>query len=499
MKSINKYITLFAVVAALAVSGCKKDFLETSPTDSVDAGMVFQTTDGALVALNGTIRSMYTSLTNHGNFGQKSYDLTSDMMGEDIVLHAQGYNYFASEYNYSTVSNANASQRPDRTWYYYYRLINNVNRILSQVDAAQGTQADKDYIKGVALAMRAHSYYYLVNFFCAPDPSSKGVPLYIDPTTTGKGRGTVKEVYDQVFADLTQAETLLDGKARKHISHINLATALGIHARAALQYGDYATALTKSQQAIAKSGLNLYSRAQYTAAAFNTLSAAEWMWGLEVNVEQATIYASFYSHMDNRSAVGGYAALGGQKKITKALYDKIPDGDVRKTLFTNTVSASLPIYCQTKFQLRQAGNWSSDYLLMRLSEMYLIEAEAAQRTGDQGLAAQMLTNLVANRLPGYSAASLSGSALLDEILLQRKIELWGEGFGLLDVKRLGKGLNRPTGPGNHGGAQLNGGSGVNFDPVVTVLPANSNKWLFAIPQDEINANSALSVADQNPQ
>lgn len=498
MNKIYKKIALFTFACAFLATSCKKDYLETNPTDNVDAETVFETTDGAMVALNGTIRTMYELLTNHGNFGQKAYDLVSDLMGEDVVVHTQGYSWFNSDYNYSGISNANPDQRSDRTWFYYYRIINNVNRIIAQVPNATGSDDDKNLIIGQSLALRAHSYFYLVNFFCQSNPSSPGVPLYIEPTTEGKPRGTVQEVYDQIFADLTQAETLLEGKARIHLSHINLATAQGIHARAALQFGDYAKALEMSDKAISSSGATLFTQAQYTDAAFNTLGASEWLWGLEVNVEQATIFASFYSHMDNREATGGYAALGGQKKITKALYDEIPDGDVRKTIFSGEQNPDFPIYSQKKFQLRQPGNWASDYVLMRLAEMYLIKAEAAARAGNEVSATEALQTLLISRNPSYTTAGLSGNGLINEILLQRKIELWGEGFGLLDVKRLGRGLNRPTGPGNHGGINLNGGTANNFAPTVTILPANSNKWLFAIPQDEINANKALSVADQNP-
>lgn len=499
MKRTIKMIYPLALALTVVATACKKEYLETSPTSSIDANEVFTTTDGALVALNGTIRSMYQSLTNHGNFGQKSYDLVLDLMGEDLVVHRQGYSWFNTDYNYSIASNAAPDQRADRTWFYYYRIINNMNRILDALPEATGPDIDKELIRGQALALRAHSYFYLVNFFGHNDLSGAGVPIYTEPGTDGHPRSSVQEVYDLIFDDLTEAESLLEGKSRIHRSHINVSVAQGIYARAALQVGNYPDALLYATRAIESSGLSLFSAQQYTAAGFNTLSAAEWLWGLEVIVDQATIFASFYSHMDNRSATGGYAALGGQKKITKALYDRIPEGDVRRSLFAGVQDASLPIYSQLKFQLRQSGNWASDYLLMRLSEMYLIKAEAEARLG-AGSPTQTLQTLVSARYPDYDAGGITGDALLAEILLQRKIELWGEGFGLLDVKRLGNGLQRPTGPGNHGGNDLNteDGGGVNFPPQVTILSATSNSWILAIPQDEINANSALTVADQNP-
>jgi len=498
MNTIYRKLAVGVLAFSMLTISCKKDYLVTNPTASVGEEDVFQNTEGAMVALDGTIRTMYSSLTNHGNFGQKAYDLVADLMGEDMVVHTQGYNWFNSDYNYSIFSNARPEQRPDRTWRYYYRIINNVNRILVRLPEIEGTDEEKAYLEGQSLALRAHSYFYLVTFFGQNTESSPGVPIYLEPTQDGNPRSTVGQVYDQIYTDLTRAESLL-GSSREHISHVNQAVVQGIFARVALQRGDYPKALEMADKAITSSGLSLYSTTQYTAAGFNTVGAAEWMWGGEVNVEQATIFASFYSHMDNRPATGGYAALGGQKKITKALYDKIADDDVRKTLFQGTPNTSMPIYAQQKFQLRTPGNWASDYLFMRLAEMYLIKAEAqARQSGQANAAIQTLEELVKTRYADYSASGLSGNVLIDEILLQRKIELWGEGFGILDIRRLGKGLNRPTGPGNHGGNNLNGNGENNFSHDVTTLPAESNKWLFAIPQDEINANESLSSADQNP-
>src|SRR5690606_8693057 len=98
----------------------------------------------------------------------------------------------------------------------------------------------KANIKGQALAIRANSYYYLVNFFQQTykgNENKPGVPLYTEPTSEGKGRGTVQEVYNQIIADLTEAETLLEGAPRLHKSHINQKTVQGIRARVALEIG----------------------------------------------------------------------------------------------------------------------------------------------------------------------------------------------------------------------------------------------------------------------
>ena len=488
MKNIFKKVSPF-LVCLVVLSSCKKEYLETTPTRDIASETVFQTTGGALVALNGTYREMYTSLTNHGNFGQKSYEIVADLMGTDIVLHQAGYGWFNTDYQYTAIQTSTNDSRSERTWYYYYRTINNANRILANIDAATGTPAEKESIKGQALALRAYSYFYLINWFQQTykgNETKPGVPLYTEPTSEGKARGTVQEVYTQIVSDLKEAEGLLAGKTRAHKSHINQQVTQGILARVALQMEDYATA--KEYAVKARGTIAPMTAAQFNGG-FSTLSTPEWIWGLEVNVEQATIYASYFSHMDNTA--GGYAGLGSYKKITKALYDQIPATDIRKAAYKAPgLTGAMPDYTILKFRKPGASSWNGDYLLLRAGEMFLIEAEASARTGDEGNALTALTNLVKARNPSYAFAG-SGSALLNEILLQRRIELQGEGFQLFDIKRLKTGLNRPSGAGNHGTP--------NFDPVVMTLPAESSKFLMRIPQSELNTNKAFTAADQNPE
>ena len=513
MKKIFKRFTPVLCAVALLAVGCNKDYLSTDPTDAVSGETIFATTDGAYVALNGTYRLLWESQTSHGDFGQKSVDLSMDLMGHDMVVHKQGYGWFNTEYNYNAYSTSTSGSRSGIVWAHYYKVINNANLILAGIDNAVGPQADIDNIKGQALALRAHSYFYLINLYQHTYKGSEslpGVPLYTSPTSEGVGRGTVQQVYDQITSDLDAAKPLLQGKSRKHIAHINYATVRGIHAMVALQMEDYPTARTEA--AASRAGITPASAAQYRGGTiFNTAGGPEYLWGVAVNTEQATIYASFYSHLDVSS--GGYADLGTQKKMTKALYDQIPDGDVRKELFspypfTTAPASNNPPLNQHKLRLRQPGNWAADYLFMRVGEQYLIEAEAAARSGsgDEPHAISVLESLLQTRNPAYSAAGLSGTALLNEILLQRRIELWGEGRQLLDIKRLKTGLNRPLGDGNHNGWDLINPTSQAFNfaiPAVgatnaITIPDRDPRFLWRIPQNEIDANKELTDADQNP-
>lgn len=494
MKKTLVYVTAFLL---LGITGCKKSYLETKPSNGVTAQEIFSKLNTVYSALNGAVKEMYAygtgAGTGHDNFGQKSFDLQNDLMGNDMVVHSQGYGWFNTDYSLTEWTRDVTGRQCDNAWYYYYDIIKQVNKLIAIVDGVNNaTVAEKEIVKGQTLGLRAYAYYYLINYFQQTykgNETKPGVPVYTVDATEGKGRGTVQEVYTQIVADLTAAEPLLNGKPRATKSNIDVSVVRGLRARVALVMEDWATAATYA--ALARSGYTLMTSAQYTAFnAFSSISNAECMWGSSIPADQATIYASFFSHMDIRT--GGYAALGGQKKITKALYDQINAADPRKACWKTpgTGTTSNPDYNQLKHQVPIAGSWAADYIYMRASEMYLIEAEALARQTQDAAARTALETVIKARYPAYSAASFSGTNLIAEILLQRRIELWGEGFSLMDIKRLNQGLNRPTGAGNHGAP--------NFDPgVYTTSPADA-RFIMKIPKRELDNNSKMTPADQNP-
>ena len=121
---------------------------------------------------------------------------------------------------------------------------------------------------------------------------------------------------------------------------------------------------------------------------------------------------------------------------------------------------------------------------------FLIEAEALSKKGDDAGARAALQTLVVARDASFSAATLAGPSLLAAILVQRRIELWGEGFSMIDIKRLKIGLNRPTGPGNHGSPSL--------DPIIYTMADADPRFVLKIPKREMDNNPFLTPADQNP-
>ncbi|MEO7047657.1 MAG: RagB/SusD family nutrient uptake outer membrane protein, partial [Ferruginibacter sp.] len=123
-----------------------------------------------------------------------------------------------------------------------------------------------------------------------------------------------------------------------------------------------------------------------------------------------------------------------------------------------------------------------DFPLMRASEMYLIEAEAKARMGGQdAAAATALFTLAKQRDPNYVLSSNTGTALIDEIMIQRRVELWGEGFRFYDLKRLDLPLDRSN--SNHNASIAR----------VINVPAGDKTWQFLIPQSEINNTNGVVV------
>jgi hypothetical protein len=134
----------------------------------------------------------------------------------------------------------------------------------------------------------------------------------------------------------------------------------------------------------------------------------------------------------------------------------------------------------TKFVENQ--DFSDDVVMMRVAEMYLIEAEAKAELGEAD-AGDMLFELQSNRDPNAVKSGNTGQDLVDEILVERRKELYGEiGVSFLDIKRRQIPLVRT---GNHPEAYK-----FNF-------PANSENFILRIPHREIDSNVNITESDQN--
>ncbi|MCK8492534.1 RagB/SusD family nutrient uptake outer membrane protein [Spirosoma sp. RP8] len=489
-----KFLTLGMALLLLTTS-CEKEYLDTAPTGSIDASAAYATTKNASAAINGIYRAMVVRyLSSQGHFGHPAMMIIQDVLGEDVVISNTSNTWHLNETRWQ--AHRDETSTGDQLPYQlYYRLIGNANIAIANIDNAAGTQSERNQVKGEALGIRAFSYFNLVQLFgkrydAAAKPNSQlGVPLVLTPITEGLPRATVEEVYTQINKDLADAATLLSS-TRSFKSHINLDVIKGLQARVALAQQNWADAAKYA--ADARKSYSLMSVAQYQEG-FSDISNPEWMWGFDHVEDQSETFGAFHSYISSNFNSTNIRAT--PKSINSLLYDQIPTTDVRSKMWVKTPTAANSVvptggvrvpYLNQKFRLPGTPSTSTmgDVPYMRAAEMYLIEAEAQARLGNTAQAATALFDLVSKRDPSYVKSTKTGTALLDEILFNRRIELWGEGFRFTDLKRTNQPLNR------NGTTNINSAVVVLFD-----VPAGDNQWEFLIPRREINANPKIV---QNP-
>lgn len=486
-----------ALTLMLSISACKKEYLETRPTNQVATADAFSTTKNAWAALNGIHRILYSQIYGtQAQGGQSGNMLYMDALGEDLVINTISSAWLLSEYQWLSHINPN-SAISQYNYSFYYMIIGNANMIIANIDNADGTQADKNAIKGQALTYRAWAYFQMVQLFgeryIANTPNSGlGVPLVLVPTTEKTPRSTVAQVYAQINTDLDAAIPLLNGYNRgTDKSQFNSNVSKGIKARVALTQQNWPDAIKYAQEA--RQGFTLMTNAQYRAG-FNDYGNSEWLWSSRIISDQTNYFYSFFAYMS--ANYNSTVIRTSPKSIFSVLYDKITPTDVRKGLWdpTGTNSAQFPIptsassrykYMSKKFLVADVNQTIGDVPYMRAAELYLIEAEAQARNGNYTAAAAALLPLAVNRDPSYTLSTKTGAALIDEIMTQRRVELWGEGFRFYDLKRLNMPLDRSG--GNHTATVTNN--------LLQIQPSDK-KWQFQIPQEEINVGNGVVV--QNP-
>ena len=495
----TKYIAA-SMIAVASLTSCGESFLETEYTNYLDEEAAAEAAGkNPDVFLNGMwswmVTYSQTGSGSHDDFGYMGSLHATDMMCEDIVMASSHW----FNYDHQLDNNQEAYRRVRCHWLNYYTMIAKANEIISLYPDGGDTVAKKGLL-GQAKAIRGLAYLHLIQlyqFATAEDgtvnASAPGVPLIYteadgytaEEITAFTGRNTVGEVMAQIEKDLTSAvENLEAGYKRPNKNYIDASVANGILARYYLlanKWQEAANAANKARQG--------YSLMPATSAGlydgFVTVNNVEWMWGFAHTTETQTTYASFFSMISNIAP--GYAGIGYAPRLIDArLYSMIPDTDYRKKWFNGpegdasqpTAAAQMP-YANVKFG--HNSDWTENYMYMRAAEMILIEAEAYAHMGQEAQAATVLKELMDARVPGWNKNTVT----VDDIHMQRRIELWGEGFAYYDLKRLNKGIDR-TYEGNNYMA--------GYDIAV---PARDTRWYYQIPLAEIQENDLINEEDQN--
>lgn len=473
------YLLSFIIISVLYLGGCKKDFLNVSPTEQINARDAFSSPEKIQAAMTGIYD--LTSITTNALAYTHNMILNADLKGGDlmIVSGAGNWNRFVSAYQFTETPN---SYEPFGYWSVAYQIITNANQFVVYIPDAPLTEEQKTQYLAEARALRAEAYFWLVRWFAKPyalDPEALGVPILrkpLGPNETVPARNKVKEVYDFILEDFKFAEQYLPAN-RTNIYRMNVAAIRGYLARVYLNMENWSEASRYAKLARANRPL---APAASLLSGF-TSPSSEWIYAINARSDDNAGLLSVHSFLEPYDV--GYSSF----RATDEFFNSFSSNDIRKQQF---LVKSSPGAAANTAQYRRRGEGylinKFDYtsttarnqVLMRSSEMYLIEAEAEARQGvtHEAAAKQALFEIQKRAGVSTSLSNNTGQALIDEIMKERAKELYGEGHKFFDLLRTKTPVDR-TGSLSHWKI-------VNFQP-------GDKRLVLPIPQAEINANPAI--------
>lgn len=491
MKTVKILIAICIGVASL--TSCSKKYLdEVKPADgTLSDAVIFGSkigVDNAITGIYSLFQQYIPSSGRQNMYGLKTLQFNFDMRGNDLISDPSNWWLFENNWSDNAYGRIATSARTLQIWNIFYKAINNANAIILNTPNIPEGDVVKNQLIGEAKALRAYSYFWLARvyqFTYAKDPNAPGIPLYTEPATSasnGNPRGSLKDVYDLITSDLEFAvANLTTSRIDKYRINKNVAQLILAEVYQELAMSDnslWAKAISNAQAA--RVGYPLMTGGEY-ASGFNSVSNEEWLWGIQFNASQSLSYASFFGYIDPTANNTRYKDI----YVNTSFVAQFSSTDVRN-LFVSAPNQS-PSNPWKKWQTAKFvdnASFSGDLVLMRSAESYLIEAEGLDQTGQLELAKDALYVLQLKRDPNAVRSTAADKvALRDEILLERRKELYGEmGVQYFDLKRYQLPLMR---------------NGNQWSNVVSV-PADDNRWRWQIPQPEIDANKSLSASDQNP-
>mmetsp|Transcript_8373 Transcript_8373/g.27833 ORF Transcript_8373/g.27833 Transcript_8373/m.27833 type:complete len:475 (+) Transcript_8373:99-1523(+) len=465
---MKKYFLIPIIVTLLFTVSCD-DQLERFPVDSLVEETAYQSVSDLESGLRGAINSInrgggQASLIAFNSIFTDNTRLGGDNGGQQLNLLNQILN----------------SQTGDQgTWTDRYNAINNFNRVLAGAAAITPGAGETNAYNNVlaqCYAFRAYLHHDLLTYYAEDNMNPSALGVYYQNTVSTSNfpaRQTVGEVLTEIDNDLTLASSLIPASATdKNFVTADFITFL--RARIALYSGDYTTAIANANTLIAS--YSLADQAQYTAM-FNG------------DTDTTEVIFKFDNVQGNNSSIAFnwiFTGTGGNFiEMSTELFGLFAVGDVRRTVNVDPSSdpgASPPVLTIGKYPAGADTNYINDYKAMRLSEIYLIRAEANARKAapDFAAAAADVAAIRSARFgsPQTVATYTSLNEAITSIKAESRLEFCFEAKRYVDIQRykniLNEGIERDA-PDCQGSFPCS-------------LPVSSPKFIFPIPQAEINAN-----------
>lgn len=422
-----------SLILVIAFS-CTKDYLNTTPAGATIAQNAFKTTSDYEAALNGC----YSALQDIGYYG-RNYPIIGEILADNVKPSTNNTSRFTDLYNYSQTS---SDQYLKEFWRAGYSVIHRCNTLISAVkqDSVILSVSDRNKYLGQALGLRALAHFDLYRVF-APryDASSANstfaVPLVTDTTFIDSSlslpKTTAAVLIKQITQDLKQSRIYLDKQPFSPL-YFNRYAAMALHARVSLYAGDYISAAYYSDSLVANNGFSLVERANYFSS-----------WSQPFSSESIFTLSFSQNDFSGTESLGYLYSKNGYGNV-------IPTNDISKLITIYDIRRKFLIdgFCN-KFNSTSDIVGLSNFQVIRLSEMYLTDAESQVRIilsgnkilKDDGAIAYL--DKIRNRATdSTSVTHLHGKELLNKILLERRKELCFEGQRFFDKKRMCEPLNR---------------------------------------------------------
>lgn len=496
----NMKIYLFLLASLFAATSCN---LDKFPDNAIDTEHAMESVADCENFRSGLYAGMKYCFTGSYVYGP---ELQTDLY--HAVLNFGGFG--SALYTYSVLANESICRS---AWFGLYSYIANANFLIegTQKLLGNGTLGDADAAKvwqyyGEACYVRAHMYYLLTQYFCEDyEPATAGevygipVVLKYAPTadaTKYPARGTLAATYEQILADLGEAEKYITEPGKPNSAYITTDVVTALQARVALTMHDYNTAFNKAKSLIDDGVYPLMSDARAYAEGWVNDDLTETIWQ-PVMTDQTDVGNSFSYFINNMTGTAGdeNPQFVPEDWVLR-LYDRT--NDIRYAAYFSERNIHMPVTGRLTLMVKYPGNpklysGKSNYVnqpkVFRISEMYLIAAEAAaNRPGQEAVASYYLNELKGKRIAGWYERSWSGQALTEEIQEERVRELFGEGHRMNDIKRWHIGFARSAGQDPTLLAP-----GANY--VSLARRADDPFFLWPIPTDEVQANPQI---EQNP-
>lgn len=478
-KNINKILII--VATSLVMASCSSDSFNILPNSLDTTESVLTTEQGFRSVLDGGydyLKFVYSDDT--GNMF-----VVADAMADNLIFSPDGRQTNLAAYEWSYTSTSGSATASYNT---LYRVISRANLVLDNINKLPSSTVMAN-IEAEAKALRGIAHFELVKAFAKIPKSlndtealnSLGV-AYItkfDPSYR-PSRETVAQTYDKIIADLESALGSIG--ANNGIGRLNKASLNGYLAKVYLYKGDYDKVITYGEACIGLSPsvgtLDNFPKIWKDASQDGVLLS---LVNSELNSDNVNIGVGF-----NQDVSG----IRSEFYVNYDLLQQYSSNDVRKGAYFITATYNgTPYNHVNKYRLREGSERRGvvNVKVLRTADIYLTTAEAYYRKGNEVRALELLNKLREQRYTGYTAGTETGTALLDAILKERRLELFAENDRFWTLKRLGKKVERAD-------------YGVNVDgtgnpPVTKILEETSYKFVMPIPDDAIKINPKIQ---QNP-